>query len=84
MQGYVNWRNRQSQDYTVTSGQFSQSQLKVAASVRVLLLWIDATTTAILIKENIQLGLASGFRGLVCCHDGGDHGGIQADIVLER
>ena len=41
-------------------------------------------TTATLIKENISLGLAYSFRGLVrYCH-GGKHHSMQADMVLER
>ena len=40
-------------------------------------------TKATLIKENIQLGLAYGFRGLVHYHRGRKHGSIQADMVLE-
>lgn len=44
--------------------------------VRVLLLWIDATTVETLIKDNIYLAMAYRSRGLVdCCH-GGKHGGI--------
>ena len=40
-------------------------------------------TTETLIKENIELGLAYSFRGLVHCHHGGKHGSMQADLVLE-
>jgi hypothetical protein len=36
------------------------------------------------IKENISLGLAYSFRCLVhYCHDR-EHGGVQADMVLEK
>jgi hypothetical protein len=38
-------------------------------------------TKATLIKENVQLGLASGFRGSVHYYHGGD---VQIDIVLEE
>ena len=41
-------------------------------------------TLAILIKENIYLGLAYRFRGLVHYHHGGKHGSLQADMVLEK
>jgi hypothetical protein len=40
-------------------------------------------TTATLLKENISLGLAYCFRGLVHYH-GGKHSGMQAYTVLER
>jgi hypothetical protein len=40
--------------------------------------------TAALIKENISLGLTYSFRGLAHYHHGGKHGGMQADVVLER
>jgi len=39
-------------------------------------------TVATLIKENISLGPAYSFRGLVHYHHGGKHG--QADLVLEK
>ena len=38
---------------------------------------------ATLIKENILLGLAYSFRGLVHYHHGGEHGSVQAEIELE-
>jgi hypothetical protein len=38
-------------------------------------------TTATLIKENISLGLAYSFRGLVHYHHERKHGRIQADMV---
>jgi hypothetical protein len=41
-------------------------------------------TKASLIKENIDLGLAYCFRGLVHSHHDGKHGSVQADIVLEE
>ena len=41
-------------------------------------------TTATLIKENISLGLAYSFRGLVHYHHGRKHGSVQADMVLEK
>ena len=37
-----------------------------------------------LVKEDISLGLANSFRGLVHYHCGRKHGGIQADMVLEK
>lgn len=40
--------------------------------------------TAALIKENVELGLAGWFRGLVHYSCGGKHGGTQADLVLEK
>jgi hypothetical protein len=40
--------------------------------VMVLLLRRDTMTTATLIKENIQLGLAYSFKGLVHYHQGGN------------
>jgi hypothetical protein len=39
---------------------------------------------ATLIKENISLGLAYSFRGLVHYDQGGKIGGIQSDLVLEE
>ena len=39
---------------------------------------------ATLTKENIELGLAYSFRGLVHYHHGGKHGSIQAGLVLEE
>jgi hypothetical protein len=41
-------------------------------------------TKATLIKENIELGLAYSFGGLVHYHHGGKHGSMQADMVLEE
>ena len=41
-------------------------------------------TKAALIKENISLGLAYRFRGLVHYHHSETHGSIQADMVLEK
>ena len=41
-------------------------------------------TMATLIKDNIELGLAYSFRGLVHYHHGRKHGGMQADMVLEE
>jgi hypothetical protein len=41
-------------------------------------------TKATLMKENISLGLASRFRGSVHYHHGGRHGGVQANMVLEK
>ena len=44
-------------------------------------------TKATLIKENISLGLASSFRGLVHCNCGAEawqHAGRQTDMVLEE
>ena len=41
-------------------------------------------TKATLIKENISLGLAYSFRGLmVHYHHSGKHGSMQADMVLK-
>jgi len=40
-------------------------------------------TKATLIKENTPLELAYSFRGSVHYH-GGKHGGVQADMVLEK
>jgi hypothetical protein len=37
-----------------------------------------------LIKANILLGLAFSFRGSVHYHHGGEHGSMQADLVLEE
>ena len=37
-----------------------------------------------LIKENIYMGLACSFRGLVHYHHGRKHGRIQTDMVLEK
>jgi hypothetical protein len=39
---------------------------------------------ATLIKDNIELGLAYSFRGLVHYHHCRKHGGMQADMVLEE
>lgn len=39
---------------------------------------------ATLIREDIPLRLAYGFRGFVCHHQGGEHGSTQADEVLEK
>ena len=41
-------------------------------------------TMTALIKENIKLGLAYSFRGLVCYCHGKKHGSAQADTVLEK
>jgi hypothetical protein len=42
-------------------------------------------TTATPVKENIDLGLAYGFRGSVHQHPHGrKHGSMQADMVLEK
>ena len=41
-------------------------------------------TMTALIKENIKLGLAYSFRGLVYYHHGKKHGSAQADTVLEK
>ena len=40
--------------------------------VRVLLLWTNTMTKATLTKDNISLGLAYRFRGLVHYHQGGN------------
>jgi hypothetical protein len=44
---------------------------------------IHHTRTA-LIKDNVSLGLAYSFRGLVYCHHNGKHGSMQTDMVLEK
>lgn len=49
----------------------------------VLLLERHAMIKATLKKENIELGLAYSFRGLLHYH-GGEHGRMQADVVLEN
>ena len=41
-------------------------------------------TMATLIKENILWRLAYSFRDLVHYHDGGNHSGVQAHMVLEK
>ena len=41
-------------------------------------------TMTTLIKDNIQLGLAYGFRGLVHYHHGGRQDRVQADMMLEK
>jgi len=41
-------------------------------------------TTATLKKENISLGLAYSFRGLVRYHQGGKHGSHQANMALDK
>jgi hypothetical protein len=51
--------------------------------VGVSLLKRDTMTKVTLIKENISLGLSYSFR-LVHCRHGGNHGSIQADMVLEE
>ena len=38
-------------------------------------------TMATLIKESIYLGLAYNFRDMVHYHQGGKHGGMQADMM---
>jgi hypothetical protein len=40
--------------------------------------------TASLTKENISLGLVYRFRGIVNYHHGRKHGGMQANMVLEK
>ena len=50
----------------------------------VLLLWRDTTTIATLIKESISLEFAYSSRGLVHYCLGGKHGGMEADMVLEK
>lgn len=44
----------------------------------------DTMTKTALRKESISLGLAYRFRGLVHCHHGREHGGVQANAVLEK
>jgi hypothetical protein len=41
-------------------------------------------TMETLIKENISLGLAYSFRGLLHYHHGGEHGRVQAGTELEE
>jgi hypothetical protein len=41
-------------------------------------------TKATLMKDNISLRLAYRFRGSVHYHHGRKHGGMQADMVLEK
>jgi hypothetical protein len=41
-------------------------------------------TMATLIKEIISLGLVYSFRDLILYHHGGKHGGMYADMVLEK
>jgi hypothetical protein len=41
-------------------------------------------TKATFIKDNVALGLAYWFRGLVHHHHGGKHGSAQAELVLEE
>jgi hypothetical protein len=41
-------------------------------------------TEVALIKENISLGLAYSFRGLVFYHHDRTHGSIQTGLVLEK
>ena len=41
-------------------------------------------TTAAPIKDNILMGLAYRSRALVHYHHGRKHGGVQADMVLEK
>jgi hypothetical protein len=41
-------------------------------------------TKATLIKENISFGVGLQFRSLVRYHHGGKHGGMQADMILEK
>lgn len=41
-------------------------------------------TKATLLMENIQVGLAYRFRGVLCYSEGMKHGGMQADIVLRK
>jgi hypothetical protein len=55
-----------------------------AVLFRVLLLRRDIMTTAILIKDNISLGLAYRFRGLVRYYHGGKHAGVQAGMMLAK
>jgi hypothetical protein len=40
-------------------------------------------TTATLRGKHL-IGAGFPFRGLVYCHNGGKHGSMQADLVLER
>jgi hypothetical protein len=41
-------------------------------------------TMATLTKENIYLGLVYKFRYLVQYHHGGQHGSVQADVLLKN
>ena len=41
-------------------------------------------TTATLLKDNIEFGLAYTFRGLIHYRHGGNHGTMQADMLLEK
>lgn len=52
--------------------------------VSVVLFRRDAMMSTVLTKESISLELAYSFRGLVHCHYGGKHGGVQTDMVLEK
>jgi hypothetical protein len=44
----------------------------------------DTMIKATLTMENILMGLAYSFRGLVHYHHGGKHGSVQADMLLEK
>jgi hypothetical protein len=41
-------------------------------------------TKATLMEDNISLGLAYRFRGLVHYHQGKKHGSVQADMVVKK
>ncbi|KRY69826.1 hypothetical protein T11_7611, partial [Trichinella zimbabwensis] len=56
----------------------------MVVSVSVQLLLRDTMAMATFVKKSISLGLAYSSRGLVHCHHGGEHGGRQADMVLEK
>lgn len=40
--------------------------------------------TVTFLKENIPLELAYSFRGLVHCHQGRKHGGMQTVMLMEK
>ena len=62
------------------------SMHNTTGSVSVGISWLrtDTLTKATLIKDNIYLGLAYSFRGLVHYYHGRKHGNVQADMVLEK
>ena len=47
------------------------------------MLRINSKATATLIKRKHLLRVGLQFRGLVYCHHGRKHGGMQADVVAE-
>jgi len=75
-------RERQYQEWCLI-----KQAMKLGLSIvvdRILWLGKDTRTKPTLIKENVCLGMAYSFKGLVHNPHGGKHDSVQADVVLEE